>query len=74
MKAVLLALIRLYQKAFSPSNPPVCRFTPSCSAYAYEAIERYGVWRGGWLAFTRLLRCQPFSRGGYDPVPEPQGG
>ena len=74
MKRLLLALIRLYQKGFSASNPPVCRFTPSCSHYAYEAIERYGAWRGGWLAVKRLARCQPFCEGGYDPVPDLEGG
>ena len=76
MKAILLGLIRLYQCTLSPLLPPACRFEPSCSQYAYEAITRYGAWRGGGLALKRLARCQPFHPGGYDPVPdleEPSG-
>ena len=65
----MTAAIRFYRRALSPLKPPVCKFHPTCSAYALEAIERYGPARGGWLAAKRLLRCQPFSRGGYDPVP-----
>lgn len=65
----LIAAIRFYQKGISPLKPPVCRFHPTCSQYALEAVERYGAARGAWLAFRRLLRCQPFCRGGYDPVP-----
>ncbi|MEX2583259.1 MAG: membrane protein insertion efficiency factor YidD [Gemmatimonadota bacterium] len=64
-----MAAIRFYRRALSPLKPPVCRFEPSCSAYALEAVERYGSARGSWMALKRLLRCQPFSRGGYDPVP-----
>jgi len=69
MQAIVLALIRFYQRAISPGLPPSCRFTPTCSQYSYEAIGRYGVWRGGWLAVRRILRCHPFHPGGYDPVP-----
>ncbi len=70
MKRLLLALIRFYQRAISPCFPPRCRFTPSCSHYAYEAIQKYGVLKGGWLALRRLLRCHPFYKGDYyDPVP-----
>lgn len=70
MKKLCLMLIRFYQKGISPAKAPCCRFSPTCSAYALEAIERYGVLRGGWLALKRILRCNPFFKGGYDPVPE----
>ena len=63
-----LKLIRVYQYAISPHFPPCCRYVPNCSAYAYEAIQKYGVFRGGFLAFRRLLRCHPFHAGGYDPL------
>ena len=70
MNRVFLWLIRFYQRSISPAFPPRCRFSPTCSQYALEAIERYGVWRGGWLACKRLLRCNPFYKGDYfDPVP-----
>lgn len=69
MKRLLLALIRFYQRAISPGLPAACRYEPTCSRYSYEAIERYGALRGGWLGLRRLLRCHPFHRGGYDPVP-----
>lgn len=70
MKRVLLALIRFYRTCISPYTPPTCRFTPTCSAYAMEAIEKYGAAKGGWLTLKRLLRCQPFYKGDYyDPVP-----
>jgi putative membrane protein insertion efficiency factor len=69
MKALVLGLIRLYQWTISPLLPPACRFVPTCSAYGFDAIERHGVWLGGWLALRRLLRCHPFTAGGYDPVP-----
>ena len=69
MKHVLLALVRFYRAAISPYRQPCCRFTPTCSQYALEAIEKYGALKGGWLAFRRILRCNPFHKGGYDPVP-----
>ena len=69
MQALLL-LVRVYQAYLSPLMPSACKFYPSCSRYAYEAVERHGARRGVWLAFKRLLRCRPFSPGGYDPVPE----
>ncbi len=70
MKKLLISLIRLYQHTISAKTPPVCRFTPTCSAYAIEAIERFGVIRGSGLAIWRILRCNPFGKYGYDPVPE----
>jgi putative membrane protein insertion efficiency factor len=63
-----LGAIRLYQLLIGPIMPPVCRFWPSCSQYGYQAISRYGLARGGWLALRRLCRCHPFHPGGYDPV------
>ncbi len=70
MKKVLLALIRFYQKAVSPYFPARCRFRPTCSAYALEAIEKYGAGKGGYLALRRFLKCHPFYHGDiYDPVP-----
>ena len=70
MKRVLIALIRFYQKHISPAFPPRCRFTPTCSQYALEAVSKYGAAKGGWLALKRLLRCNPFHKGDYfDPVP-----
>ncbi len=72
LKAALLGLISFYRKGVSPLTPPSCRFTPTCSAYAAEAIERFGALRGGWLATRRLLRCHPFGGKGYDPVPGPE--
>jgi putative membrane protein insertion efficiency factor len=66
----VLALIRLYQLTLSRALPAgTCRFTPTCSHYGYEAIAKYGLLKGGWLATWRVLRCQPFNPGGYDPVP-----
>lgn len=65
----LLGLIRFYQVAISPWTPASCRFTPTCSAYAAEAIERHGAGRGSWLAARRLIRCHPWGGKGYDPVP-----
>lgn len=70
MKRILLGLIRLYQKHISPAFPPRCRFRPTCSAYAYEAITKYGALKGGFLALKRFLRCHPFYHGDpFDPVP-----
>ncbi|MBR6812134.1 MAG: membrane protein insertion efficiency factor YidD [Oscillospiraceae bacterium] len=69
MKKIFIALIRFYQKQISPLTPPSCRFVPTCSAYALEAIEKYGALKGGYLAVRRILRCNPFCKGGYDPVP-----
>ncbi len=66
---VILWTIRLYQKLVSPALPPSCRFAPSCSEYARQAVEKHGVLRGLWLGLGRLLRCHPFRPGGYDPVP-----
>jgi uncharacterized protein len=65
---VVLQLLRAYKCAISPLLPPSCRYVPTCSEYAMEAVDRFGVLRGGWMSFTRLLRCHPFVRGGYDPV------
>ena len=70
MKRLLLKLIRFYQRYISPAFPARCRFSPTCSRYAYEAIAKYGALKGGWLALRRLLRCHPFYKGNYfDPVP-----
>ena len=69
-RALLLGLIRLYQAVVSPAFPPdTCRFYPSCSHYGYQAVYKYGALKGGWMAFKRVLRCNPFNPGGYDPVP-----
>lgn len=65
----MLFLIRLYRRYLSPMLGPHCRYTPTCSQYAIEAIEKYGALKGGWLALRRILRCHPFHPGGYDPVP-----
>lgn len=70
MKRLLLALVQFYRRAISPYRDPCCRFIPTCSQYALEAIEKYGAWKGGWLALRRILRCHPFYKGDlYDPVP-----
>ncbi|MBE5807159.1 MAG: membrane protein insertion efficiency factor YidD [Clostridiales bacterium] len=68
-KRGLIAAIRFYQRHISPNHPPCCRFTPTCSQYALEAVEKYGFVKGGALAAWRVLRCNPLCRGGYDPVP-----
>ena len=64
-----ILLIRFYQAAISPYFMPSCRFTPSCSAYGIEAIQKYGAWKGGWLTMKRLARCHPWGGSGFDPVP-----
>lgn len=70
MKHVLLWLIWFYRSKISPLRPACCRFTPTCSAYALEALEKYGAWKGGYLTIKRLLRCNPFYKGDFfDPVP-----
>lgn len=68
MKKVVLFFISVYQKVISPLKPPTCRFYPSCSHYAYQAIEKYGVGKGLILAFKRIIKCHPFNPGGYDPL------
>lgn len=65
---IILGLIKIYQK-FSKLTPPTCRFYPTCSAYTYEAIQKYGVIKGGFLGVKRILKCHPYHKGGYDPVP-----
>ncbi len=70
MKYLMIWLVKLYRKFISPLKPPCCRFTPSCSAYALEAFKKRGFFIGFILSFWRILRCNPFSKGGYDPVPE----
>ena len=70
MKRFLLRAIRFYQRRISPHTVAACRFRPTCSQYAYTAIQRYGALKGGWMGFRRILRCNPFHKGGYDPVPE----
>ena len=70
MKRPLIWLIRFYQKNISPRKKPCCRFTPSCSQYAVEAISMYGAFKGSLMALWRILRCNPFCKGSYDPVPE----
>ena len=68
MKFLILDFLRLYKTYVSPFLPPSCRFTPTCSEYAMQSVEKYGVFRGTWMSFKRILRCQPFCTGGYDPV------
>ena len=70
MKRAMLASLRFYKRRISPLLPPASKYTPPCSEYAMQAVERYGAVYGGYLAARRLLRCHPFAKGGYDPVPE----
>lgn len=70
IKKFFLLLIRFYRKFISPMKPPTCRFAPTCSHYALEAIEVHGVLKGGWLSTKRIAKCHPFHPGGYDPVPK----
>jgi len=68
-RGLFLTVIGFYRRGISPYTPPSCRFTPTCSAYAQEAIEKYGAGKGAWMGLRRLLRCHPFGGKGYDPVP-----
>ncbi|MFA4836917.1 MAG: membrane protein insertion efficiency factor YidD [Dehalococcoidia bacterium] len=69
MKTIALGLISFYKKVISPVTPPACRYVPTCSQYGYEAISKYGALKGGWLTAKRIARCNPFVKGGVDPVP-----
>lgn len=69
LQALMLALIWVYRNLISPWTPPACRYRPTCSQYAVEAIKKYGPFKGGWLAFKRIMRCHPWGGSGYDPVP-----
>jgi len=69
---LLMGLVRFYRAAISPWTPPSCRYTPTCSAYALDALERHGAGRGGWLALRRVCRCHPWGGHGYDPAPDPE--
>lgn len=73
MKRLLIALIDFYRREISPLTPPTCKYVPTCSAYAREAVETHGALKGAALAAWRVLRCNPFSRGGFDPVPPKKG-
>lgn len=70
MKKILIGCIKIYQKVLSPLTPPSCRFYPTCSHYGLEAIEKHGALKGVWLAVCRILKCHPFHKGGFDPVPQ----
>lgn len=70
MKYLFIGLIKFYQKIISPLKPPTCRFYPTCSQYSLEAFKRFGVFKGFYLSLLRILKCQPFHPGGFDPVPE----
>ena len=69
MKYLFIFLIKLYQRTLSRVLPPSCRFYPSCSEYGVQALQKYGIFKGGWLTVKRIARCHPFNPGGYDPVP-----
>ncbi|MBO8172175.1 MAG: membrane protein insertion efficiency factor YidD [Bacillaceae bacterium] len=69
IKKAFIFLIVFYRKFISPLKPPSCRFAPTCSAYALEAVSKYGAIKGGWLSVKRVAKCHPFHKGGYDPVP-----
>ena len=69
MKYLFIFLVRFYQVVVSPLNPPTCRYTPTCSQYALEALKKYGAFKGSWLALKRIARCHPWGGCGYDPVP-----
>jgi putative membrane protein insertion efficiency factor len=71
MRFFMIFIVRAYQVVLSPLLPPSCRYTPSCSNYAIEALQKHGALRGGWLAAKRIARCHPFRPGGHDPVPDP---
>ncbi len=71
LRRVMLGILWFYRNGISPFTPPSCRFQPTCSAYAEEAIRTYGPLRGGFMGFVRVMRCHPFSEGGFDPVPDP---
>ncbi len=74
MRPLILGLIRVYQWTLSPLLGNACRYYPSCSRYTYEAVQRFGAFRGSWMGIKRILRCNPWFEGGYDPVPEPGEG
>jgi len=69
MKKVMLYVLKFYRKYISPLKPPTCIYIPTCSEYAVQAVEKYGALKGGWLAVKRVVRCNPFFKGGHDPVP-----
>ena len=68
MKYAVIGILKFYKTTVSPFLPPACRFTPTCSEYTMQAVEKYGAFRGTWMGAKRILRCQPFSKGGFDPV------
>ena len=69
MKELLIGLVRFYRALISPLKPPCCRFYPTCSEYALQALQKYGALKGSWLAIKRISKCHPFHKGGYDPLP-----